>query len=160
MAVNELMNYLDSNQIKYVTVNHSQAYTAQEIAAVAHISGKEMAKSVIFRIDDSYCMVVVPANYWVDCENLKEITGAGFVELAREEDFSGFFPNCEVGAMPPFGHLYKMEVFMDERLLTDTEISFNAGSYSLLIRMALQDYVELANPVIVSLSTKMKVNAA
>ena len=160
MPIDRLKNYLASNKVKYVTINHSPAFTASEIAELSHISGKEMVKTVIFHAGSDMCMAVVPSNFWVSCENLKKVTGAPFVELAQEHEFTSMFPGCAPGAMPPFGHLYDMDVFMDEKLLEDEMIAFSAGSHSQILQMALNDYVELANPIIVSLSTTHKHNAA
>ena len=160
MPVNRLISFLESNQVKYLTIDHSPAYTAMEIAELAHISGREMVKSVIFNTDKGYCMAVVPSDYWVSCESLKDITNSTYVELAREDNFKSMFPGCAPGSMPPFGHLFDMDVYMDEKILEDKTIAFSAGSHSQVIQMSLGDYVELANPAIVSLSSKTKHNAA
>ena len=153
MPVNKLKAFLDEHQIKYVTISHSTAYTAQEIAASAHIPGKEVAKTVMVKIDGAMAMAVLPASYQVDFDLLKTATGAQEVELATEEEFKGLFPECEVGAMPPFGNLYGMDVFMAASLAEDEEIAFNAGSHTELIRLAFPDYVRLVQPVQLHFST-------
>ena len=147
MPVRTLKAFLDEHGIKYVTLSHSPAYTAQEIAALAHIPGKEMAKTVMVKLDGVMAMAVLPASYHVDFDLLKEATGAAEVELATEVEFKDLFPECELGAMPPFGNLYGMNVFMASSLTEDEEIAFNAGSHTELIRMAFPDYVRLVQPV-------------
>ena len=107
---------MDGSRIKYVTITHSLAYTAQEIAASAHVTGKELAKTVIVQIDDKMAMAVLPASYKENFDLLKKAARASKVQLASEQQFRDMFPELEVGAMPPFGNLYGMEVFVDESL--------------------------------------------
>ncbi len=146
MPVKQLKDYLDSQHIKYVSIVHSQAYSAQEIAASAHIPGRELAKTVMVRIDDKMAMAVLAASSNVDLHLLKQVAGAGMVGLATEEDFKDKFPGCVIGAMPPFGNLYGMEVYVDLGLTTDQKISFNAGSHVELIQMMYQDFDSLVKP--------------
>ena len=147
MPIKKLTAFLDSHHIKYVTIRHSRAYTAQEVAASAHIPGKEMAKTVMVKVDEKMSMVVIPACYQIDMDLLTKALGAGLVELATEEEFKDFFPTCEIGAMPPFGNLYDMDVFMESTLAEDEEIAFNAGSHTELIKMAFPDFQRLVKPV-------------
>ena len=154
MPVKKLKEYLDSYHIKYVTISHSPIYTAQEIAASAHIPGKELAKTVMVKIDGRMAMAVLPASYKVDFDLLKKAAGASSVELASEEEFKDIFPDCEIGAMPPFGNLYGMDVFVASSLAEDGEIAFNAGSHSELIRLAYKDFERLAKPKVVKFSFK------
>ena len=154
MPVRKLKEFLDSNNIKYVTISHSPAYTAQQIAASAHISGKELAKTVIVKIDGKMSMAVLAASYRVDFNLLKKTAGAKRVELASEEEFKDMFPECEVGAMPPFGNLYGMEVFVEKSLAEDKEIAFNAGSHTELIKLAYNDFARLVEPKVVKLSSE------
>ncbi len=146
MPVRKLKNFLDENEVKYVAITHSPAYTAQEIAASAHIRGKELAKTVMIVVDGKMAMAVVPATCKVDFDLLKKAVGARKVELAAEEEFKNLFPDCDVGAMPPFGNLYGMEVYADKRLAEDREIAFTAGSHTELIRLPYTDYLRLAKP--------------
>ena len=127
MPTKKLKEFLDSNKVKYVTIDHSLAYTAQEIAAAADIPGKELAKTIIVRIDGEVAMAVLPASYRVDTALLATVAGAKKVEIAGEEEFEDLFPGCELGAMPPFGNLYGIKVFAAEKLARDREIAFNAG---------------------------------
>jgi len=154
MPIKKLKEFLDSHKVKYVTINHSTAYTAQEIAASAHIPGKEIAKTVMVKIDGKMAMAVLPASFRVDFDHLKQVTGAGKVELATEKEFEDMFPGCEVGAMPPFGNLYDMDVYVAESLTDDEEIAFNAGSHSELIRLNFKDFKRLVKPKILKFSQK------
>ncbi len=154
MPVRRLKEFLNNLNVKYVTITHSTAYTAQEIAASAHVKGKELAKAVMVKMDNQMAMVVVPASYNVDFELLREITGAREVELATESEFRSLFPECEIGAMPPFGNLYGMETYAAEALAEDDEIAFNAGSHTELIRMSYHDWERLVHPKVAQLATK------
>lgn len=144
---------LDANRIKYVTFKHSPAYTAQEVAQSAHISGKNVAKVVILKIDDQMAMAVVPASHQVNLESLRDAATANKVELANEDDFKGMFPDCEPGAMPPFGNLYGMDVFVSKALAADEAIVFNAGTHTELIGMAYQDFQRLVEPKVGNFSS-------
>ncbi len=149
MPIQKLKEFLDSHDIEYVVISHSVAYTAQGIAALTHISGKELAKTVIVRIDGSLAMALLPASLHIDLSQLRSAANAKNVELASEEEFKERFPDCETGAMPPFGNLYDMALFADESLARDKEIAFNAGSHRELVRLGWQDFVRLAEPKIV-----------
>ena len=146
MPVKKLKELLDEQKIKYVTISHSPAFTALEVAASAHIPGKEIAKTVIVKVDGKMAMAVLPASKRVDLDLLRGMAGAGTVELAGEEEFKGQFPGCDVGAMPPFGNLYGMAVFVAESLTRDEEIAFNAGSHTELIRLTYRDFERLVEP--------------
>ena len=150
MACAKLQEYLDSHHIKYESIKHSPSFTAQEIAASAHIPGKKMAKTVVVKIDGEMAMVVLPAPQMVRINHLKAETGAQEVALASEEEFKGRFPDCEVGAMPPFGNLYEMDTYVEGSLAEDHEITFNAGTHTELIRMAFADFQNLVRPKILA----------
>jgi Ala-tRNA(Pro) deacylase len=152
MLAQKLKDYLDRHQVKYVTIKHSPAYTAQEIAAAAHVPGKDLAKTVIVKVDGKMAMAVLPASYKVDVAQLREALGAREVELATEAEFKNRFPGCEVGAMPPFGNLYDMNVFVAASLAEDEEIAFNAGTHTELVRMAYPDFVRLVEPAVLQFS--------
>ena len=155
MPARKLKEYLDRYHTKYITISHSPAYTAQEIAASAHVPGEELAKTVMVKIDGKMAMVVLPASYQVDFDLLKRAAGANAVELASEAEFKGLFPDCEIGAMPPFGNLYGMVVYAAERLARDEEIVFNAGTHSELIRMTYKDFEKLVEPRVAKLSAEV-----
>ena len=160
MALERLIDYLDTNSIRYIVITHSPAYTAQGVAGLAHIPGRELAKTVIVNIGGKLVMAVLPANFHVDLRLLKKAAGAETASLASEDDFANVFPNCETGAMPPFGNLYGIAVFADESLEKDKEIAFNAGTHRELIRMAWQDFKRLVQPKIVSIAAGHSVAAA
>ncbi len=152
MPIQKLKEFLESNQVKYVSIKHSPAYTAQEIAASAHIPGLEMAKTVMVKIDGKMALSVLPASYKVDFDLLKLNVGANRVELANEQEFKTLFPECEVGAMPPFGNLYNMDTFAAEKLAEDVDIFFNAGTHTELIRLKYKDFENLVHPKVVKFS--------
>jgi Ala-tRNA(Pro) deacylase len=156
MPVNKLKTYLDENKIKYVTIHHSKAYTSQEIAASAHIKGKKLAKSVVLKVNGKMALAVLPASYTIDFDLLKESLGAENVRLANEPEFKDKFPECEVGAMPPFGNIFGMEVFVEASLVEDEEIAFNACSHTELMRLEYTDFETLVKPKIIRFSHKMK----
>lgn len=155
MPVKELKQFLDENNIKYVTVTHSTAYTAQEVAALTHTKGKDFAKTVMVMLDGMLAMTVVPASYQVDMSRLKEGSRANTVALASESEFRTRFPGCETGAMSPFGNLFDMEVFVDESLTKDLEITFNAGSHNELIRLPYEDFERLVKPKVLKFAVRM-----
>ena len=152
MPVKKIKEFLDTQRIKYVSMIHSTAYTAQEIAAASHIPGKEMAKTVILKMDGKMAMAVLTASYKVDLDSLKRSTGVKKIELATEEEFKDLFPGCELGAMPPFGNLYDMEVYVAEKLTGSEEIAFNAGSHSELIKVDYKDFEKLVKPKVLKFS--------
>ena len=152
MPAKKLKAYLDENDIEYVTISHSPAYTAQRIAELTHIPGKELAKTIIVKLDDKFAMAVLPASSRVDVAHLKENVKATSVEIATEAEFKDLFPDCDVGAMPPFGNLYNMDVYVAEQLVEDEEIAFNAGSHTELVRMSYKDFENLVSPKVVALS--------
>jgi len=154
MPVRKLIQFLDENNVKYMTIRHSRAFTMQEIAAKAHISGKEIAKTVMIKIQGKMGMAVLPASYIVDFESLKKIFGTGNVFLATENEFKDRFPDCELGAMPPFGNLYDREVYVAQSLTEDKEIAFNAGTHTELIRLRYEDYERLVKPRVFKFSWK------
>lgn len=155
MPAKRLKELLDSHKVKYVTMTHSTAYTAQEIASLAHIRGGDFAKTVIVRIDGAIVMAVLPASYHVDLPLLKAAAKGKKIELASETDFRDEFPECETGAMPPFGQLYGMPVFVDESLTRDKEIAFNAGTHHELIRLSYEDFARLVQPKVAKFSTAL-----
>ena len=154
MPVRKLKEFLDSNKVKYVSISHSTAYTATEIAASAHIPEKELAKTVVLKIDGKMAMAVLSASHKVDFDRLKGTLGAGSVELASEVEFKDRFSDCDIGAMPPFGNLYGMEVFVADSLAEDKEIAFNAGSHTELIKLSYGDFERLVKPKVVTFSLK------
>ena len=156
MPVKKLKDFLDRENVKYVSIYHSISYTSQEIAASVHVKGREMAKTVMVKLDGKLAMAVLPASQQVDFEQLKRASGAQDAMLATEKEFKDLFPDCDIGAMPPFGNLYGMDIFVSRTLTEDKEIAFNAGSHYELIRLTYKDFERLVNPKIGDFSVKMK----
>jgi Ala-tRNA(Pro) deacylase len=150
MPVKTLKEFLDREKVKYISLVHSTAYTAQEVAASAHITGRELAKTVIVELDGKMAMAVLPANRKIVLQDLREVTGSDEVKFASEEEFKQKFPDCETGAMPPFGNLYGMDVYVAQTLTENDEIAFNAGSHTEVIRMACADFERLVHPKVMS----------
>jgi Ala-tRNA(Pro) deacylase len=145
----EVQKLLKEAGVGYEVIKHPTAYTAAEEAAVTHISGYEWAKTVIFfTSDDEPIMAVLPASYHVNTELLEDLVGSGKLRLAEESEFAGLYPNCEPGAMPPFGNIYGQRVFVDDRLTEDEEIVFNAGNHQEAVRIRYSDFARLVNPVV------------
>ena len=153
MPVRALKAFLDREKVRYVSIVHSMAYTAQEVAASAHVTGKEFAKTVIVELDGQMAMAVLPANRKIVLQDLREVTGSDQVKFASEEAFRKKFPDCDTGAMPPFGNLYGMEVYAAESLAENKEIAFNAGSHTEVIKLAYEDFARLVKPEVVSFTT-------
>src|SRR3989304_7227087 len=156
MPVQKLKEFLDSHIIKFVTISHSRAFTAQETAASAHVPVKELAKTVMVKIDGKMAMAVLPASAKVDFDLLKKATASATIEIANEKEFKDLFPDCEIGAMPPFGNLYGMDVFVAESLTEDKEIAFNAGSHRELVKLAYKDFEQLVKPKVITFSVERK----
>ena len=152
MPLRKLTEFLDNEGVKYQTISHSPAFTAQEVAASAHVPGKELAKTVMVKVDDEMAMAVLPAYDRVDLDRLQEATGAKRVELASEREFKELFPECELGAMPPFGNLYGVKVYVDDSLAEDEEIAFNAGTHTELMRLSYRDFERLVHPKVVEVA--------
>ena len=154
MFANSVHQYLDQRHAKYVTISHQPAYTAQEVAAAAHIPGRMMAKTVMVKIDGEMAMVVLPADRRVDLEYLKKLTRAQTVRVASEEEFKGMFPGCEVGAMPPLGELYGLEVYAARELTEDDEIAFNAGTFTEVVKLPYAEFGRLARPRVCDITVR------
>ncbi len=150
MPLKKLKEYLDSQKVRYESLAHYETYTSQETAQSAHISGRELAKTVIVKIGGRMAMAVLPAPQKIDFALFGAATGSA-VELAREQEFIDIFPDCETGAMPPFGNLYGMEVYVDESLTRDEEIAFNAGSHIELMKLSYKDFERLVRPKVVKM---------
>lgn len=148
MLAKTLTNFLDERKVNYETISHSPAVTASGVAQAAHIPGGMLAKTVMVYIDRIMAMAVLPANHRVRLDDLRDLTGADDVRLAHEDDFKRRFPDCEEGAMPPFGNLYGMATYVSPLLAAQKEIAFNAGSHTEIIKMKWADYERLANPLV------------
>lgn len=156
MPVKKLMEILDNNKVKYIKISHSTAYTAQEAAAQSHVSGKEFAKAVLFKQNGKLIMAVLPASYHVNMDKLKIETGSMELRLAYEQEFIDKFPDCEPGAMPPFGNLYGLSIYADKSLSENDDIAFNACNHKEIIRMSYKDWEKLVQPKIMQFAIPNK----
>jgi len=153
MAANRLFHYLDEHGVKYVTTRHSPAFTAAEVAVSAHVATRSFAKTVVIKVDDVPAMLVLPANRRILIHELREMLENENVKLATEREMQEYFPDCEVGAMPPLGPLYGLKVHVTAGLTREREITFNAGSHTETVTMAYADFERLVHPAVIDLVT-------
>lgn len=145
MILKKLRDFLDAHRVKYVFIHHSPAFTAQEVAASVHVPGREMIKTVMVKIDGRMTMIAVPASSQVDLNRLRELLDVKKIELAGEGEFRDLFPDCEVGAMPPFGSLFGVDMIVSKSLSQDDQVAFNAGTHREVVRMDYHDFARLVN---------------
>ena len=155
MASGKLKAFLDGRGVKYETIAHSPAFTAPETAASADISGRNFAKTVIVEIGGKLAMVVLPANRKIVRTDLRELLLEQEVKLVPESTFEERFPDCEPGAMPPFGNLYGLPVYVEKSLAEQSEIAFNAGTHREVIKMSYADFAELVRPTVLDFATRL-----
>ena len=153
MSAIKLKEFLDGAGVKYVSIRHSAAFTASEVAASAHVLGRDFAKTLIVKVDGGLAMIVLPASRRLLLHDLREMLGTDDVKLATETEFRGAFPDCEVGAMPPFGNLYSMRVYVAASLADEKDIVFNAGTHTEVIQMAYADFDRLVRPTVLDFVT-------
>jgi Ala-tRNA(Pro) deacylase len=140
--------FLHKARIPYTTFHHPRAFTAMQAAAVSHVPGRCWAKTVVCFADAEPILVVLPAHYTIDFDRLCELAGAKAIRLAQPSELCDLYPDCEEGAMPPFGDLYGQRVFADATLVGEPEMVFSAGTHTDCIRMHYYDFVEIAHPVV------------
>lgn len=155
-----LKELFETAKVAYEVYNHPLAYTAQEIAERQHFSGNQMAKVVMLKVDDQLVMAVVTGNQKVDVPTVRASLGANDVRLASEDEFVSRFPECEIGAMPPFGNLFGVPTYVDPRVTQDEKIYFNAGNHVQTVRLSYDDYASLAMPRVLPLAQKKQRKAA
>lgn len=155
MITKTLKEHLDAHHIKYTTTNHSPAFTAMEVAQMAHIPGKQMAKVVIMRLNQRLTMMVLPANYRINSARMVQAMHTANLRIANENEFEHMFPDCELGAMPPFGNLYGMHTYVAQSLIQDKFITFSAGTHSQVMTMLTEDYLRLVEPHIISFTDRL-----
>jgi len=160
LVLRRLKEILDRAKISYEVYNHPRAFTAQEIAATQHITGRTMAKVVMLNVDGSFVMAVLPSNRMVDFALAKAALGATDVSLATEKQFATLFPECEIGAMPPFGNLFGLPVFVDPALERHEAIFFNAGNHQHTVRLKYRDFKLLVKPETITLTEARRKKAA
>ncbi len=153
MPAKTLKAFLDHQKVKYVSIQHSPVFTASEIAASAHVSGRDFAKTVIVMIEDEMAMVALPANRLLVLSELRDMLDTSHVRLASEEEYKDVFADCEIGAMPPFGNLYGLKTYVTSNLADEPEIAFNAGTHTEVIKLAYVDYERLVKPTVLDFVT-------
>jgi Ala-tRNA(Pro) deacylase len=153
MPANKVREFLDSRGVKYVSIKHSPAFTAAEVAASAHVAGRDFAKTIVVRIGANFALVVLPASRRLVLSDLRELLQDPHARLATEAEFRDLFPDCELGAMPPFGNLYGLSVYIAESLAQEEQIAFNAGSHTEVIKLDYYDFDELVHPVVLDFVT-------
>lgn len=145
MSAEQVRKCLLEHGVRYKTHAHATAYTTSETAEAEHVSAKEMAKVVMLMVDDRLVMTVMAGHDALDISKAEAALGGEKVRLANEKEFSPSFPDCEVGAEPPFGFLYELPMLVDHGL-DSPMITFKAGTHTETITMALSDYMELSKP--------------
>ena len=153
MTAKKLKAFLEGSGVKYETITHSLTYTAPETAASAPVSGRDFAKTVIVETKDGMAMIVLPADRKIVLSDLRDMLDDHDLNLASEEEFAGRFPDCEPGAMPPFGNLYGLPVYVERSLADEPEIAFNAGTHRDVIKMSYADYERLVHPHVLEFAT-------
>lgn len=151
LSLNKLKEFLDNSLVAYEVLTHPVAFTAQQLAAVQHVKGKQLAKVVVARSGSEFIMIVLPAPYHVGLQRARALTGRQDLEIAHESEFASLFAGCEPGAMPPFGNLYNVPVWVDESLAQDEEIVFNACTHTQAIKMKYSDFARLVHPTVAKL---------
>ena len=141
-----LKRLLDENHVPYEVHAHPRSFTAKETAAADHIPPSEMAKVLVLKSHDHFLMAVLPASHTLDVERLRETVGDDYLRLAAEREFTDAFPACEPGAIPPFGQLFCMPLWVDDSLGRERETVFNAGNHQETVHLAYADFVRLAKP--------------
>jgi Ala-tRNA(Pro) deacylase len=145
-VLNRLKEYLDGKKVGYQVLTHGTTYNAKELAQALHIAGKDLAKVVMLKAGERFVMAVLPATWKVDLHRFRDLFQTHEVRLATEDELRGLFPDCELGAMPPFGNLYGLEVYADQSLAEDEEIVFSAGTYSEAVKLRYRDFADLVKP--------------
>jgi Ala-tRNA(Pro) deacylase len=154
--ISDLLRYLQSNKVEFHVLEHDPAFSAHDVAAVTHVPESEMAKAILIKIDEHYWMAVLRSDQRINPQLIRRVFGAKIVHLAHEEELGILFPDCQIGAMPPFGNLYGLPVMIEESLADDEEIVFNACTHTKVIRMRFKDFKRLAKPVIAGFAEPMQ----
>lgn len=152
MPVKVLKEFLNQNKVEYTAISHPLAYAAREISHICHIPEKQLAKTVIIIASNKLMMMVIPANESIDFNSLRKALHENDVSLATEKDFVQIFPDCEIGAMPPFGNLYHLDVCVDEHLAKNDEIAFNAGTHTEVVKLSFKDFERLVKPKVLAIT--------
>jgi Ala-tRNA(Pro) deacylase len=147
-----VQDFLRNRDIPFDALEHDPTYTAQSLAQAVHVSGEEVAKTVLLAVDDGFVLAVLPATHQVDTMRVKAFLGATRVELATERECGRWFEDCELGVLPPFGSKYGLRTMVDRSLLEDEMIVFEGNSHHEAIRMSCQDFIDVEEPIVASFS--------
>jgi len=150
-----LIECLDENKVRYQVLQHPEAVSAQRIAQAEHVKGRHHAKVVVVKADDAHLMMVLPADHHIDLEKTGKATGKP-VSLGKEQEFKSLFPDCAIGAMPPFGNLYGLPTYVDRDLAEQDYIVFEAGTHTDAIKMSYRDYEKIVKPKVSDLAIKLE----
>src|SRR5436305_13746618 len=150
-----LIDCLDENKISYEIIRHPEAVTAQRIAEAEHVKGRHHAKVVMLKSGGQHLMAVLPAEHLIDLEKLAKIVGQD-VSFESEQEFQSLFPDCAVGAMPPFGNLYGVPTYVDKSLAEEDYIAFEAGTHTETIKVSYRDYEKIVKPQVKDLAIKIQ----
>lgn len=118
------------------------------MAASEHLPGRMLAKTVMVLADGQMVMLALPAPYQVDLEKAAAALGVDEARLAEEEEFADTFLDCEVGAMPPFGNLYGVPVYVEKTLAEDETIVFRSGTHTETMSVSYSDFERLVEPTV------------
>ena len=143
-----LEQYLRENDVPFETMTHRQAFTMPEVAAALHVPGGQVAKVVMVNADGKMIMLVIPASHRLNFAQVRALLGSRKVSLAKEEEFADLFPDCETGAIPPFGNLYDMPVYVEQALAQEANIVFRVGTHRHTMKVAYADFARLAQPTV------------
>ena len=150
-----LIECLGENKVSYDVLHHPEAVTAQRIAQAEHVKGRHHAKVVMAKSGDQHLMIVLPADHHIDLEKIEKAVGKS-VSLDNEKEFKPLFPDCVIGAMPPFGNLYDLPTYVDKSLAEQHYIVFEAGTHTDAIKMRYRDYEKIVKPKVNDLAIKSR----
>ena len=151
----QLIDCLNENELSYEVLRHPEAVTAQRIAQAEHVKGRHHAKVVMVKSGEQHLMMVLPADHQIDLEKVEKAIGKA-VSLDKEQDFKSLFPDCAIGAMPPFGNLFGLPTYVDQNLAEQDYVVFEAGTHTDAIKMSYQDYEKIVKPKVNDLAIKLQ----
>jgi Ala-tRNA(Pro) deacylase len=151
----QLIDCLNENKAGYEILQHPEAVTAQRIAQAEHVKGRRHAKVVMVKSGGEHVMTVLPADHQIDLEKVEKALGHP-ASLDAEQEFKLLFPDCAVGAMPPFGNLYGLPTYVDKSLSQEDYIVFEAGTHTDAIKLSYRDYEKIVKPRVEDLASKIQ----
>ena len=151
----QLIDCLNESKVRYEILHHPEAVTAQRIAQAEHVKGRHHAKVVMIKSGEQRLMAVLPADHQIDLEKVGKVIGKT-ASLDSEKEFKSLFPDCAIGAMPPFGNLYGLPTYVDKSLAAQDYIVFEAGTHSDAIKLSYRDYEKIVKPQVEDLAIKLQ----